>query len=207
MLFYFYAWVIGGSWPLDPQPSLFQTHRHTGRTKCPKLCATRALTPHPIQCGTNRLMFPVTGPVSSRISMPHAVPFTIQLPTSMWWPSNTTACGKPEAAEAMISGAPVPVEIDLGDMHPAVVGGLERSDLIDLRPGVAVEQADERRRARRGTDGERAGSGGEALLEAVNGGADGRGLPNPSAWLDADPDKYPPQGQKHQVSPRGTRRD
>ena len=39
---------------------------------------------------------------------------------------------------------PVPVEIDLGDMHPAVVGGLERSDLIDLPPGVAVEQADER---------------------------------------------------------------
>ena len=74
-------------------------------------------------------------------------------------------------------------------MHLAGVGGLERSDLIDLRPGVAVEQADERRRARRGTDGERAGSGGEALLEAVNGGADGRGLPNPSAWLDADPDK------------------
>ena len=86
-------------------------------------------------------------------------------------------------------GGPVPVEIDLGDMHPAVVGGLERSDLIDLRPGVAVEQADERGLTRRGADGERAGSGGQALLEAVNGGADGRGLPNPSAWLDADPDK------------------
>jgi hypothetical protein len=86
-------------------------------------------------------------------------------------------------------GGPVPVQVGQGEMHPAGVGGLEGADLIDLRPGVAVEQADERGRARRGADGERAGSGGQALLKAVNGGADDRGLPNPSAWLDADPDK------------------
>jgi hypothetical protein len=72
---------------------------------------------------------------------------------------------------------------------PPVLGGLEGADLIDLRPDAAVEQADERGQARRGADGERAGGGGQALLEAVNGGADGRNLPNPSARLDADPDK------------------
>jgi len=84
---------------------------------------------------------------------------------------------------------PVPVQVSQSDMHPAGVGGLEGADLVNLPLGVAVEQADEQRRARGGADGERAGGGGQALLEAVQGGADGRDLPNPSAWLDADPDK------------------
>ena len=39
---------------------------------------------------------------------------------------------------------PVPVEVGQGDVHPAGVGGLEGADLVDLGPGVAVEQADER---------------------------------------------------------------
>ena len=38
-------------------------------------------------------------------------------------------------------------------------------------------------------------------------GADDRGLPKPSAWLDADPDKQPQQGRKHQVSLSETGRD
>ena len=84
---------------------------------------------------------------------------------------------------------PVPVQVGQGDVDPAGVGGLEGADLIDLPPGVTVEQADERGRARGGADGERAGSGGQALLKAVQGGADGRGLPVPSAWLDADSNK------------------
>jgi hypothetical protein len=81
----------------------------------------------------------------------------------------------------MISGAPFRPRSARVTFTPPVLGGLEGADLIDLRPGVDVEQADERGRARRGADSERAGSGGQALLEAVQGGADGRNLRNPSA--------------------------
>ncbi len=45
--------------------------------------------PHPIQCGTKRLVFPVIGPESSRTPSPHACPSTIQLPASMWLPPKT----------------------------------------------------------------------------------------------------------------------
>ena len=86
-------------------------------------------------------------------------------------------------------GGPVPVQVGQGDVDPAGVGGLEGPDLVDLRPGVAIEQADERRRARGGADSGRAGGGGQALLKAVNDAADDRSLPNPSAWLDADSNK------------------
>src|SRR5262249_51768060 len=39
------------------------------------------------RCGTNRLVFRVTGPVSSRMPMPHALPLTIQLPITGRLPS------------------------------------------------------------------------------------------------------------------------
>jgi hypothetical protein len=42
---------------------------------------------------------------------------------------------------------PVPVQVGQGDVDPAGVGGLEGADLVNLRPGVTVEQADERGRA------------------------------------------------------------
>ena len=72
-------------------------------------------------------------------------------------------------------GGPIPVQVGQGDIDPAGVGGLEGPDLVDLRPGVAVEQADEGRRTCRGPDGEQVGGGGQALLEVDQGGAAGDG--------------------------------
>jgi len=72
-------------------------------------------------------------------------------------------------------GGTIPVQVGQGDIDPAGVGGLEGPDLVDLRPGVAVEQADEGRRTCRGPDGEQVGGGGQALLEVDQGGAAGDG--------------------------------
>ena len=70
---------------------------------------------------------------------------------------------------------PGPVQVGQGDIDPAGVGGLERPDLVDLRRGVAVEEADEGGRTCGGPDGEQVGGGSQALLEADQGGAAGDG--------------------------------